>query len=90
MSPLLDLATRLEAATDITGKPPGRHMIESQRMIAKLFGKSDDEEARNIAEVADCMATCIENEMRLFEDLKAVALEVVAELRARSANEAGR
>jgi hypothetical protein len=67
-----DLERRLREACDRTGKPSGVHMIDNQRMIAKhIAAQLDDEDAQCIAQVADCMAHCIENEDLLFECLKA-------------------
>jgi hypothetical protein len=82
MSDLLDLAAKLDEACSREGKPSGAHMIDSQRAVAKHFAKSGDQDARDLADVAECMAHCIENEALLFECLKTVALEAASALRA--------
>jgi hypothetical protein len=70
------LIERLRGACDRTGKPSGVHMIDGQRMIARVMAESlEDEDAQMIAQVADCMAHCIENEALLFECLKTEALQ---------------
>jgi hypothetical protein len=71
---LRQLAGALQEACSIEGKPIGRHMIDGQRMIAKFFSQSEDDAARELSPVADCMAHCIENEALLFECLKTVAM----------------
>jgi len=78
---LLELAEVLEEACLIEGKPIGRHMIDGQRTIAKFFKDSEDEAARELAPIAECMAHCIENEALLFECLKTPALEAAQMLR---------
>ena len=69
------LPDRLRAACDRSDKPSGVHMIDGQRMIARHFAAHGDEDAKCIAEVAECMAHCIENEALLFECLKTEALK---------------
>ncbi|NML88720.1 DUF551 domain-containing protein [Sphingobium sp. TB-6] len=81
MTNLLDLAARLEAACDITGKPVGRHMVPGLKAMSTAFAESDEQEARELAETHDCMARCIENEAKLFDDLAACAKEAIAALR---------
>lgn len=73
---------RLASASSREGKPSGVHMIDGQRMIARHFKEHGDEDARSLADVAECMAHCIENEALLFECLKTEASEAAAMLRA--------
>lgn len=80
-SELISLADALEEACSREGKPSGIHMVDGQRMLAQHFRRTrpDDDDAQSIADVAECMAHCIENEALLFECLKTEA-EKAAEL----------
>lgn len=82
MGALAPLIARVEEACSREGKPSGQHMIDSQRMIARHFGASGDRKARDIADVADCMAHCIENEALLFECLRTEAFALLAAIKA--------
>ena len=78
MTDILDLAARLEAACDITGKPTGRHMIDGMTKLAAAqiaMGEDGDDVARNLGEANACLVGCIESEAKLFDDLAAVAKE---------------
>ena len=84
MTNLLDLAARLEAACDITGKPTGRHMIDGLTKLAAAqieMGEEGDDVARNLGEANACLVNCIENEAKLFDDLATVAKEAVDAMR---------
>lgn len=79
---ILKLAARVEEACSRNGKPSGVHMIDGQRMIARHFAANGDEDARCLADVAECMAHCIENEALLFECLRSESLALIAVVRA--------
>jgi hypothetical protein len=84
MIDLLTLAQRLEAACDITGKPIGRHMVDSMRQMSTALaemGDEGDDDSRHMSEVISTLAVCIGNEATLFDDLAAVAKEAVGALR---------
>lgn len=84
MTDLLDLATRLEAACDITGKPTGRHMIDGMTKLAAAqiaMGEEGDEIAQNLGDANACLVGCIANEAKLFDDLAAVAKEALRVIR---------
>lgn len=70
-----DLVARLREACSREGKLSGRHMIDGQRMIAKHFRRSNEDDCHDLADVAETMAACIENEARLFDLLAEVATE---------------
>ncbi|MFC3442752.1 hypothetical protein ACFOKF_16375 [Sphingobium rhizovicinum] len=85
MTDLLDIAARLEAACDITGKPSGRHMVPSMTKLAEMQtamgAKTGDREAGELGEVTACLTACIDNEAKLFDALALVAKEAVDALR---------
>ncbi|WP_416463238.1 hypothetical protein [Sphingomonas sp. VDB2] len=82
MTDLLDLAARLEAACDITGKPIGRHMIATTNAVSEIFGKDTGREAQDMATVTGTLSDCIDAEAKLFDALEIVAKEAVEALRA--------
>jgi hypothetical protein len=85
MTDLLDIAARLEAACDITGKPSGRHMVDGMGQYATAaitMGEDGDHEARDMGEVIACLVQCIDNEAKLFDALATAAKEAVDILRA--------
>ncbi|MBA4091422.1 MAG: hypothetical protein C0494_12650 [Sphingobium sp.] len=75
MTDLLDLAARLEAACDITGKPIGRHMIATTNAMSEIFVKDSGREAQDMATVIGTLSACIDNEAKLFDALAIVAKE---------------
>ncbi|WP_313229164.1 hypothetical protein [Sphingobium yanoikuyae] len=85
MTDLINLAARLEAACDISGKPTGRHMVPGMTKLAEMqtaMGASEgDREAGELGEVTACMTACIDNEAKLFDALATVAKEAVDALR---------
>lgn len=85
MTNLLDIAARLEAACDITGKPIGRHMVPGMAKLAEMqtaMGEEGDETAANLGDANACLTACIDNEAKLFDALAIVAKEAVDILRA--------
>ena len=82
MTDLLDIAARLEAACDISGKPAGRHMVDGLSAMASVFQADETEDGENLGDVAATMAKCIDNEAKLFDALAIVAKEAVDILRA--------
>ncbi|WP_327752840.1 hypothetical protein VVT58_00380 [Sphingobium sp. SJ10-10] len=85
MTDLLDLATRLEGACDITGKPIGRHMVDGMTKLAAaqiaIAEEEDDHVGKGQAVVIDFLTSCIANEAKLFDDLAALAKDAVQALR---------
>ena len=88
MTALLDLAQRLEAACDMTGKPTGRHMVEPMRQMndhmSNVAALDGDDELQARLDSEDTLIRCIADEAKLFDDLAAVVKDIAASLRAES------
>lgn len=84
MTSLLDLAQRLEAACDLTGKPIGRHMVEGMTKLSAAqeeMGDDGDDDVKHLSEVISTLTGCIANEAKLFDNLAALAREAISALR---------
>jgi hypothetical protein len=86
-SRLLDIAARIRSAASRDGKPRGDHMIACEEQIVRHFRQhwADDEDAQNIADVADTMAHCLRAEKAMVDGLTAVGLEAAEALEALAA-----
>jgi hypothetical protein len=83
-----DLRASLVSAMSREGKPRGDHMIEAYRMLAVHARAATDENDRQLGEVYDCAARCIENETRMFEGLCAIIRPLLTDGAARVHSEA--
>lgn len=83
---LVRLAERLEAAMSREGKPRGDHMIAAHQAIHDAWKNSDEQEARDLADLAIGNVHAIRAETAMFDALSAVAIEAVAALRSMAAS----
>ncbi|MFS0737529.1 hypothetical protein ABC347_10810 [Sphingomonas sp. 1P06PA] len=76
----VDLAARLREACDPDGKPRGNHFIAPLRAFDAAWSGSANPAERNTGGTSGTLAAALVAEGKLFDDLRAVALEAAVQI----------